>query len=121
MVTERLQAADGLISGAAAASGGVWARAAAWVLRLTIEQALRDLWSTTTPQLARCSMRAQLLVLPKYTSHETATAVSALWSTLSSAAHHHDYELAPTVGELRRWFDDTEQLTSALRVGGEDP
>lgn len=37
-----------------------------------------------------------------------------LWSALSSACHHHPYDLAPTVGELQGWIEEAEDVVGRL-------
>jgi hypothetical protein len=37
-----------------------------------------------------------------------------LWHTLSRAAHHHAYELAPIGPELRAWHGEVLRLTTSL-------
>jgi hypothetical protein len=59
-------------------------------------------------------MRALLLTLPKYVEAETAYDAARLWHVLSRVAHHHDYELAPTVDELRGWHSDAVRVTTVL-------
>lgn len=113
-IGERLAAADRLLDGSVPAAGGVWSRATAWILRIALEQAVDDLWSRTEPDLARCPMRAQLLALRVVTDPFTAARIAALWTALSHATHHHDYELAPGVTELRRWRDDTARIAVEL-------
>ncbi|MGV9821060.1 hypothetical protein [Nocardia xishanensis] len=117
-VAERLDAVDRLLDGQVTAAGGVWSRATAWILRLALEQAVDELWARLAPELARCPMRAQLLALRVYTGPETSAQVAAVWAALSRAAHHHDYELAPSVTELRRWREQTAAIAGVLgRVG----
>lgn len=113
-IGERLAAADRLLDGSVPAAGGVWSRATAWILRIALEQAVDDLWSRTEPDLARCPMRAQLLALRVVTDPFTAARIATLWTALSHATHHHDYELAPGVTELRRWRDDTARIATEL-------
>lgn len=113
--TRRLQLAEALLTGSGPDIAGAWARATAWSIRLAIEQALRQLWDETVPELSGCSMRAQLLALPKFVEDTVAADVSELWHTLSRAAHHHDYELAPTAVELRAWHSTASRLTDELR------
>ncbi|MEU3012550.1 hypothetical protein [Nocardia asteroides] len=115
-VAERLEAADHLLSGAVSDAGGVWSRAVAWILRLALEQAVDELWAQIAPELMRCPMRAQLLALRVYAGPETAGQVGALWAALSRAAHHLDYEMAPSVTDLRRWRDQTGELATALEL-----
>ncbi len=117
-VAERLDAVDRLLDGEVTAAGGVWSRATAWILRLALEQAVDDLWHRVAPDLARCPMRAQLLALRVYAGPGTAAAVAALWSALSRAAHHHDYDLAPDVADLRRWREQTAALSAELARTG---
>ncbi|APE36600.1 hypothetical protein BOX37_24745 [Nocardia mangyaensis] len=115
-VAERLEAAEHLLSGAVSDAGGVWSRAVAWILRLALEQAVDELWAQIAPELMRCPMRAQLLALRVYAGPETAGRVGALWAALSRAAHHLDYEMAPSVTDLRRWRDQTTDLVRALEL-----
>ncbi|MGW0183507.1 hypothetical protein [Nocardia sp. NPDC003345] len=113
-VPERLAVVDRLLDGSVPAAGGVWSRATAWILRIALEQAVDELWSRTEPDLMRCPMRAQLLALRVVADPATAARVAALWSALSHATHHHDYELAPGFTELRRWRDDTARIAQDL-------
>lgn len=115
-VGERLEAAEHLLSGTVSDAGGVWSRAVAWILRLALEQAVDELWAQVAPELMRCPMRAQLLALRVYAGPETAGQVGALWAALSRAAHHLDYEMAPSVTDLRRWRDQTTDLAHALTL-----
>ncbi|WP_024799889.1 hypothetical protein [Nocardia sp. BMG51109] len=119
-VEQRLAAADELLRGSVTDAGGLWSRATVWILRIVLEQAMDQLWLRVAPPVARCSMRAQLLALAPYTGADTAARVSALWATLSRAGHHQDYELAPTVVELRTWYDETLSLAGELDSGGPD-
>jgi hypothetical protein len=113
-VPQRLAAAGELLRGTVTDAGGLWSRATAWILRIALEQAIDQLWLQVAPPLARCSMRAQLLALDTYAGPEVAARIATLWSALSRAGHHHDYELAPTVVELRAWYDDTVELIADL-------
>ncbi|MGS2806217.1 hypothetical protein [Nocardia sp. MW-W600-9] len=115
-VAERLEAAENLLSGDVSDAGGVWSRAVAWILRLALEQAVDELWAQIAPELMRCPMRAQLLALRVYAGPETAGQVGAVWAALSRAAHHLDYEMAPSVTDLRRWRDQTGDLARTLEL-----
>ncbi|MEV0295163.1 hypothetical protein [Nocardia sp. NPDC050710] len=105
---------DQLLDGEVTDAGGVWSRATAWILRLALEQSVDELWARTTPELMRCPMRAQLLALRSYAGPETAAQVATVWAALSRAAHHHDYELAPSVTELRRWREQSAAIAAVL-------
>ncbi|MBF6098304.1 hypothetical protein IU510_09470 [Nocardia cyriacigeorgica] len=113
-VHSRLHTADILITDAGADVGGMWPRAAAWMLRIAIEQAILELWRAVSPQMERVTMRAQLLVLPKYIGEQAAAEARLLWSELSATAHHNDFELAPAVHELRRWQEAAHRVANAV-------
>lgn len=113
-VAERFDAVDQLLGGTVTDAGGVWSRATVWLLRLALEQSVDELWARMAPELMRCPMRAQLLALRVFAGPETAAQVATVWSALSRAAHHHDYELAPSVTELRRWREQTASIAAAL-------
>lgn len=109
----RRVAAVGILD-AGAAGHSVWARGSVWLLRLALEHALRDLWRVRAPELADASMRAQLLVLPKYLDAEAAWNVDQLWRALSRVGHHHAYELTPTRGEILTWRQAVETALEAI-------
>ncbi|MFC9475933.1 hypothetical protein ACFTS5_27430 [Nocardia sp. NPDC056952] len=113
-VQSRIRTADALISDAAADIGGIWPRASAWMLRIALEESLRELWQAASPGMARVSLRAQLLVLPMFIGDDAAGEARLLWSELSHTAHHHDYVLAPTVEELRRWENAVRRVADAV-------
>ncbi|WP_280481472.1 hypothetical protein [Nocardia cyriacigeorgica] len=113
-VAERLAAVDGLLDGTVTDAGGLWSRATAWILRIALEQVVDELWIRVAPELVRCPMRAQLLALRTFAGPLTAARIATLWSALSHAAHHHDYELAPGVTELRRWREETARIADEL-------
>ncbi|MBF6318786.1 hypothetical protein IU421_03620 [Nocardia cyriacigeorgica] len=117
-VAERLAAVDGLLDGTVTDAGGLWSRATAWILRIALEQVVDELWMRVAPELMRCPMRAQLLALRTFAGPLTAARIATLWSALSHAAHHHDYELAPGVTELRRWREETARIVEELAAIG---
>lgn len=116
-----LTAADRLLSSPSDSSsdgdwlGGHWPRTCALLIRLALETALDSYWERVAPSAANCSMRAQLLLLPRFAGLETATLARESWLGLSRAAHHHAYELAPTASELRDWHSSVSKLVAALR------
>lgn len=113
-VAERFEAVDRLLDGSVTDADGLWSRATVWILRLALEQSVDELWSRVAPELARCPMRAQLLALRFFAGQDTAAEVATVWAALSRAAHHHDYELAPSVTELRRWREQTAAIGASL-------
>jgi hypothetical protein len=118
----RLDHAEQLLTGSDLV--GVWPRCTAWLLRLSVEHALAQLWASRYPAVNKCSMRAQLLALTKVVDTDTQHRVSELWQILSHAGHHHHYELSPTVAELRTWLTEARLLVTRLDNGtpsGIDP
>lgn len=112
-VPTRLALVDRLLAGETDEFGGLWPRAAAWILRLAIEQCLRGLWTDALAPLAECNMRIQLLALTAFVDRDIAGATSELWHALSHVTHYRDYELAPALTELRAW-----RATAGLVVAG---
>lgn len=108
----RLAQAERLLAGTALP--GVWPRCAAWLIRLALEKELDALWARHSPQLIDCSRRSQLLALGVVADAQTQHHATELWNTLSRAAHHHHYELAPTAAELRGWLDGAALLCMRL-------
>jgi hypothetical protein len=92
-----------------------WQRGCACLTRIALEQGLRRYWARVAPTVARCPMRHQLLALPTFAGAEAAAHARAAWYGLSRAMHHHTYELAPTVAELRGWHRDVKALLSQLK------
>lgn len=112
--TRRLEVADTLLHQYSIQAEAIDARAIVWLLRIGVEQALDDLWRRHNPQVLNSSRRAQLLCLRALIGVNEAIATAALWSALSHAAHYHDYELAPSYGELRRWRHQTAAVLASL-------
>lgn len=113
-MAQRLAAAAELLDGTVTDAGGVWSRATVWMLRIALEQSVDRLWAGISPPLARCSMRAQLLALDSCAGPDVAGRVAGLWAVLSRAGHHLDYEPAPSVAELRDWYERTAELAAEL-------
>jgi hypothetical protein len=117
-----LEQADRLLNTVVHGTRGRWPRACATLIRLALEKALDDFWAVRLPEAKNCSMRAQLLLLPRYAGAEVAGDARDAWFGLARATHHHAYELAPTAGELRTWYELVSKITSALsasvRLGG---
>jgi hypothetical protein len=110
-----LMNAASLMTKPATGTRGLWPRASAWLLRLALEAALDRYWGAVAPSVAQCrSRRAQLLMLRQYAGPETASRAAYLWWALSRVGHHHGYELAPTVGELRHLHTEVLGMVAAL-------
>ena len=93
---------------------GAWPRACTWLIRLALEHGLDDFWVAHRPEIVEVSRRAQLLVLTRTVDAELGHRTDELWHSLSRAAHHHAYELAPTGAELRTWHGEVLVLTHDL-------
>jgi hypothetical protein len=93
-----------------------WQRGCACLTRLALETGLRRYWQRhpRTASVARSPMWHQLIVLPRFLDPETARIARAAWFGLSRAAHHHTYELPPTLAELGGWHRDVTYLLSRL-------
>jgi hypothetical protein len=110
-VLDRLSHVEKLLADARTLDS-VQVRCGAWLLRTTVERAVMTLYGNR--EGSRRSMHALLLGLPKYVDDDVAQDTSQLWHALCRAAHHHDYEIAPTVDELRTWHAETVHLTGLL-------
>jgi hypothetical protein len=118
---ELLAEADRLLTTVVPGTRGRWPRACALLIRLALEQSLDEYWQRTLPEAASCSMRAQLLLLPRYAGEETAAQARDAWFGLAPAAHHHAYDLAPTAAELRRWHDLVATIAATLSSAAPAP
>ena len=110
---ELLGMARQLLDRASPDTAGLWPRATALLARQALEVAVDDFWHDRKLALESCPTRAQLICLREYLADdELAGRVHHAWNALSRACHHHPYELAPTVGELRDWLDAVEAFAT---------
>lgn len=111
-----LAAADQLLTQVVPGARGTWPRACAWLIRLALEAELAVFWSSARPEIGQVgSRRAQLLLLPRYSTRELARRASHAWVVLSRGGHHHSYELALTATELRHLRDEVAAIVDGLR------
>lgn len=79
-------------------------RGACWLARAALEDAVRDLLLAAGHDPGNSSMRAQLACLesayPLDAPGSPTLAARHAWIGLSAAAHHHAFQLAPTVAEV---------------------
>jgi hypothetical protein len=118
---ELLSEADRLLTTVVPDSRGRWPRCCAWLIRLALEQSLDEYWARVLPDGAECSMRAQLLLLPRYVDADTVEDAAEAWLGLARVSHHHAYDLAPTAAELRRWDELVTSITARLRASDGQP
>lgn len=112
----RLAVADRILKQPELVEDGAWPRACVWLIRLALEHGLDDFWTTHQPAVGQVnSRRAQLLTLSRTVDADLGRRANELWHTLSRAAHHHAYELAPTGAELRTWHGEVLMLARDLR------
>ena len=111
-----LEAADEMLRGAgtlgnAAVVGGWWPKACACLIRLALESGMDAYWRKISPPVARYGNgRTKLLMLRRRMPHDVAQHAAYTWVSLSRATHHHCYESAPTVAELRRLHSSVVEL-----------
>ncbi|GAA3735322.1 hypothetical protein HDA32_003982 [Spinactinospora alkalitolerans] len=112
--SELLARADGLLAPSSGAAIGARHRAAAFLLRLALEEALRRYWSRTRPELNGCSPHVRSLCLEFYSGPGASGRWSASWGVLSRACHYHSYGFAPSAAELRSWREEVAEVVQAL-------
>lgn len=96
-----------------------WSRAAALLARQALEIAIDSFWAARHLNLQDCSMATKLTCLPWYVdSPALGLRAGDTWASLSSACHHHPYDLAPTAAELDAWLTDVDTIVGALEGSG---
>jgi len=111
--------ADRMLREAQPETAGLWPRTAARLTRLALERAADRYWRNTRPEMTACPTTMRIRMLDGKLGRAGAREAYVVWSRLSDATHPHPYELAPTVGELRRWHDEVTRLVSLLSDAGE--
>jgi len=115
---EILGMARQLLDRASPETAGLWPRAAALLGRQALEISLDDFWGRRKMALIACPTRPQLICLREYLGDDDlAGRLHHAWNALSRACHHHPYELAPTVGELRGWMDVVDEFARHKPAG----
>lgn len=105
--------AEAVCGGKADDFGSSWSRAAAFLTRRALEDAVDGVYNGPLLAIRACPMSTKLLCLPRYLGDANlAREVHATWAQLSTACHAHPYELDPTIGELQRWIDVVKRLIS---------
>ena len=89
---------------------GVWGRAAALLARQALEGAVRRRLIHEMKLQGHPSFKSQLLSLREIIDDDLAEEVAWTWTMLSRATHHHGYALPPTLGELRGWIAQVDEL-----------
>ncbi|MBL1067449.1 hypothetical protein [Streptomyces sp. 7-21] len=99
---------------AEALAPGTRARAAAALLRLALDETMNGYWRRISPGMTRSKGRTKMLCLAYYAGPQVARRWYAVWAALSSACHHHSYELPPTPAEIRARVPDVAELIRSL-------
>lgn len=89
-----------------------WPRAAALLTRQALEQVIDAALAPRIPDLDGVSTRVKLACQTELTDPDSAHEAAWLWARLSTACHHHPYELAPTGAELAAWIDRVAALVA---------
>ena len=84
--------------------GGFRTRAAAFVVRQALEEAVYQALHSRFGVGRSTTFTAQMIALREVVEPELAATVAWTWSALSAATHAQGYALPPTVGELERWM-----------------
>lgn len=95
-----LRNAERLLDGSVGAAGSS-ARLAAFLARQALEDLVDERCRALGVDAPNANMRSKLVVLRSLDTAERADAAAVAWNRLSSVCHHHAYELAPTVSEVR--------------------
>ena len=95
-----LRHAELMLDGNAGAAGSA-ARLAAFLARQALEQLVTQRLSALEIDAPRATMRSKLVILRSLDTTDRADAAAVAWNGLSNVCHHHAYELAPTVSEVR--------------------
>lgn len=116
-----LTQADRILAGDTSLPKGQATRVAAWLIRAALELSVSDLLRGTIDNPERATMRSRLAALVSI-SHPTATSAAAAWTTLSRAAHHGGFALAPSAAEIRHWHDVVTTLgVQTIQPGSAHP
>lgn len=115
---ELLGAAERLIERPSETTRHVWARGAALLIRQALEMAMQRRLAERVSDLRALRWHTQLLALRDFTDSATATRAGQLWAALSSATHHHGYELPPSAQALRGWRAAVGEVVEQLEDGG---
>ena len=103
-----LDQASAVLHGSAAHSN----RAACWIARAALEQAVDDLLAARRLGADEATMRSKLTVLQVAFEQDSDIPAQAehAWSRLSQACHHHAFELAPSATEVRHLIELVAQV-----------
>ena len=117
MIDELLDDADRLIRSRESS----WPRGSALLGRMALEEWVRTHAMALDAGLALASMRSQLLCISVRVGAEQSARASYLWFALSSACHHHAYELSPTRKEIGALIRDVREVVEPPQANDAPP
>ena len=110
-----LQAAQRLLDEPDEATGGLWARSAALLIRQALERSMSDVLVERAPGAQAATFTSQLLVLPEVLGDRMlARRVGWTWVALSDACHADDMRLSATAEQLRGWRGVAVELAARV-------
>lgn len=89
-------------------------RAAAFVARQAVEDAVKRLCLDVGADLPRANERSRLIVLRCVVDADVAEAAHTAWSGLSRYCHRHAFELSPTPDEVRHLIERAWRLVEPV-------
>lgn len=106
-----LEQASAVLEGASDAHRN---RAACWITRAALENAVDDLLDAKQRSAPDASMRSKLTLLQVAFDQDNDVPARAeyAWSRLSQACHHHAFELSPNATEVRHLIGLVETLAT---------
>lgn len=105
-----LREAERILDGATGPGSGNAARLAALVARQAVEALVDERLKTVGAECPSASMRSRLAILKSLDDGDRTAQIEFVWNQLSACCHHHAYELAPTVVEVRMLGDRAVRL-----------
>ena len=118
-VAQLLGESERVLDGATGTGSGNSARLAAFVARQAIEALIDGRLKAVGAECSGASMRSRLAILKSLDGEVSTAQIEFLWNQLSACCHHHAYELAPTVGEVRTLCEAVTEVD--LRTEGATP
>lgn len=112
-----LRESERILNGATGPGSGNSARLAAFVARQAVEESVDERLKVVGAECAGASMRTRLAILRSLDGAERTAQVEFAWNQLSACCHHHAYELALTVGEVRVLCERVARLAAVSRSG----
>ncbi len=111
-----LAAAREVLEDSSALWGTSWGRAAAFLARQALEQAVAGAWAPELAELASASFADQFACLRALVGEQQALGARQAWSALCVACHAHPYELAPALAEVTDLLEAARNAVTALQV-----